>query len=215
MRMHGNEKRGSGYQFLVIEIAGVNPRRSAIHFARGWWRSDAHAAEERFERKLNARSEGPDFARSVQGNDLHPGTLEFIGQEAGASAKVVISVRNIHANFANTHLEHVTGLGAFDGDRAGQQMAAGSAVVLGDLLVYGPQLRWDLVRWHAGLLQTLRISGDGLDLDRIAGVNRQHRFRGRPIISPSDVLRGHFESEVSGQEQRADAKKKGDAREGA
>ena len=32
-RVHGNEQSGSGDEFLVIQIAGVNSRRSAMHFA--------------------------------------------------------------------------------------------------------------------------------------------------------------------------------------
>src|ERR1700722_9925979 len=81
-RVHRNEESGSSDQLLVVQIAGMNARRSAIHFTRRFGRCYAHAAEEWPERNLDARSEGAYLEHAIQGNDLGLVAFEFGGQEA-------------------------------------------------------------------------------------------------------------------------------------
>ena len=94
-------------------------------------------------------------------------------------------------------------------------MTAGSALILWDLLIYGAESRWDLIGRPTRLFQTLGISGDGFDGDRVAGVNSEHRLRGRPIISPGDGLRRDFQAEVGGGKERANGEKQEETRERA
>src|ERR1700733_353139 len=77
-RVYWNEESGTGHQLLVVQVAGVNARRSAVYFTGAFGRSDAHAAEKRLERNLDAGSEGSDVAHAIQWNDLGPGAFELI-----------------------------------------------------------------------------------------------------------------------------------------
>src|ERR1700722_15310079 len=55
LRRHRHVQRRARNELLVVHIAGVRERRGAVDFAFRW--SDPHAAEERPQRQLDARSE--------------------------------------------------------------------------------------------------------------------------------------------------------------
>src|SRR5260221_828797 len=64
----GNVQDAPRHEFLVVHIAGMRKRRRTIDLAAR--RLTAHAAEERVQRELDARSELPDHSLAVEGNDL-------------------------------------------------------------------------------------------------------------------------------------------------
>ena len=141
-RVHGNVERGSRDQFLVVEIARVDPRRRAADAAIRLRRRHAHAAEERPERNLDAIGESPDHALAVERNDLDPRVRKIIRQKPGAGTESVVSVRNGQPDLLDPHLQRVAGLGAFDVHGPGENMAARPFV--GHLVVDGAQGWFDL-----------------------------------------------------------------------
>ena len=68
--VHRDEQRGSRHQIFVIEIAGVNPRRTAIDFPGGFRRRDAHASEKRRERQIDSGAEVADISLPVERDDF-------------------------------------------------------------------------------------------------------------------------------------------------
>src|SRR5207245_7417899 len=69
-RMYGNVERRARDEVLVIEIAGHNPRRSAVEAARAFGRRVAHAAEKGMQRNLDARREFCHHTLFVEWNDF-------------------------------------------------------------------------------------------------------------------------------------------------
>src|SRR6185436_15168469 len=80
----GNEERRARDQLFVVKVAGVNPRRGAADAAIGFRRRDAHTAEERAQRDLNAVAEPPHHTLFIQRNDLHLRVREILWQKPGA-----------------------------------------------------------------------------------------------------------------------------------
>src|SRR5256712_2681638 len=123
------EKRRARDQILVVEVAGVYPRRIAADTPRNFRRSNAHAAEEGMQRDLDALGEMRDHPRFIQRDDFHARVGKVVGEEAAAGAESVVGVGYGEADFLDAHFEDVAGLGAFDGDRAGKNVPARSLVL--------------------------------------------------------------------------------------
>src|SRR5262249_24622893 len=73
-----NIKRRPGYQFLVVQIAGVEPRWSAADAARRLRWRDAHASKERPQRNFDPIGKTRHHAVTVEWNDLGPRIRKFI-----------------------------------------------------------------------------------------------------------------------------------------
>src|ERR1700758_395861 len=68
--VNGNIERGSGHEFLVVHVARVHPRRSAVDAARRRRRCNAHAAEEGMKWNLDTRSKLRHHLLTIERNDL-------------------------------------------------------------------------------------------------------------------------------------------------
>jgi hypothetical protein len=121
-------------------------------------------------------------ARAVETQDAG---ARLLAQLADEPAAAVASVRDRQVDREDADLEHVAGLGAFDVDRAGQNVAARPAVR--DPLVDRPQLGLDLVRGQTGRLETLRAVRDqGLDLHDVARSDPERGRLRRIVVPPRD-----------------------------
>src|ERR1043166_4899980 len=69
-RVHWNVQRGPGHQFLVVQVAGVDPRRRTADTAQRFRRRYTHTSEERAQRDLDTRCEASDHALLVEWDDL-------------------------------------------------------------------------------------------------------------------------------------------------
>ncbi len=88
---------GSGDHFLVVDIAGMHPRRGGVPLASG--RGDAHAAEEGMEREIDAGSEVADHFCAVEGDDAGFAVGKVVGQEAAAGSERVAGPRDVDVDF--------------------------------------------------------------------------------------------------------------------
>jgi len=135
----------------------VNAWRGAINLpGRRRWR-DAHAAEERLQRKIDAGTKMPDLSPPVERNNLRNCRRKQIGNKAIASNRVV-SVRRVHANFADAHFEHIPGLRALNRYRPSEQMPARSAAGLRDAGINVAQFLLNLIRRQARAFERLRVA---------------------------------------------------------
>src|SRR5262245_43466356 len=115
-----DEKRRAGNEFLVVEIAGMNPWRRAIDRAhRPRWR-DAHAAKEWTQRDLHAVGELAHHSRRVEANDLRAAVREILRQESAASAERVARIGHHEVDALDANLEHVAGIGALHEHGSGE-----------------------------------------------------------------------------------------------
>src|ERR1700720_2351068 len=185
--MHRNEQRRARYQLLVVQIAGVDSWRRAIYFARGFRRRDAHASEKWLQRNVDPSAEMSDLALPVQRNNLGAPLWKYIRKKTGAS-HTVVRIWNVQPDLANANLQHIAGLRARNCDRPGQQVTARPPALSGHFRIDFAKLGLDLLRRQARTLQIIRIAGDALNLDHIAGLHREHRFSARPVVSPRQSL---------------------------
>src|SRR5579863_8975963 len=88
-RVDGNKERGALDQFLVVQVPGVHPRRSAADAPGASWRSDAHASEKWVQRNLDAIGESRVHALLIQRNGPDALVRKILGQESAARRKGV------------------------------------------------------------------------------------------------------------------------------
>src|ERR1700674_1182303 len=105
--MHGNVERCARDEVLVVNIPGVNPRRSAADAARDLGRSDTHAAEKRMQRNLNAGSEARDHALFIERNNFYFWIRIIFRQISAAGAESIVGVRNGELRGEDAHFEKV------------------------------------------------------------------------------------------------------------
>src|SRR5437868_6472180 len=82
-RMHGDEERGAGHEFLVIEVARVDSGRGTVHLASRLGRGDAHASEKRLQRQIDSISKVTDRALAVERDDFRLPLRKDISQKTG------------------------------------------------------------------------------------------------------------------------------------
>ena len=182
--VHGDEQRRPGDERLVVEIAGVDPRRVAADAPGGRRRRDAHATEERLERHLDAGREGRDQPPTVQRDDAGLARMAILRKE---SATAVVSVRNREVDRKDSNFEHVAGRGTVDEHRTCQNVGAWSSILdLGNDL---PESRLDLIGRHAGALESIgHIRQQCVDVDDVPRGDAKDRLRGGVVVTVGDSL---------------------------
>src|SRR5271163_370494 len=187
-RVYGNVQRGAGDEVLVIEIAGHDPRWTAVEAARAFRRRVAHAAKKGMQRNLNARSEFRDHALRIQRNNFYFRVRIVVGQIATAGAEGVVGVRNREFDRENFYFQHVADFRAFDEDGSSEDVPARPFVV--HLVSNVAQRLLDLLGRQTRIFQPLRAVRDQrLNLHRVAGLDAQHRRGLRVVVAPRDGLR--------------------------
>ena len=126
---------------------------------------------------------------AVEGDDLGAAVGEVVGEEAAAGAEAVAGEVGVDVDFQDADFEDVAGFGFFDGDGAGEDVAAGAAVGLRDSGVEGGEPGGDLV--GGGRLRRLEAvgraaGGGGLHDDGVAGVDGEDGLGVGGVVAPGD-----------------------------
>src|SRR6266513_1620872 len=182
-RMNGNVQRRSCHEILVVQIAGLNPRRIATETSGSFRRSDTHAAKKRMQWNFDAGSEARNNVLFVERNNFHLRVRVVFGQKAAPGIESVVGIRNRKLRGENFHFEYIANFRAFDVDGSGKNVSAGSFVLnlIGDVA----QRLLDLVRRNARIFEPLRAgSNQRLNLHSVAGLNAQHPRCLRIIVPP-------------------------------
>ena len=184
-----DEEGGAGGELLVVHIAGVHPGRGGVGLAGGG--SDAHGAEEGVERDLDAGGEVGEHAGAVEGDDLGAGVGEVVGQKAAAGAEGVAGPGDVDGDLLDADFEDVAGFGFGEGDGAGEDVAAGTFLVGGEVVVDVVDVFGDVGGGDAGGFEagTGAAGGQGLDGDGVAGVDGEGRLGGGVVVAPDYGLR--------------------------
>lgn len=124
----GIVNRRAGDQLFVVHIAAVHPGRGGVVTTCGFGRGDADAAKERMKGNFNAGGKVADHLFAVEGDDASFAVRKVVGQEATADSEGVARPRDVDVDFQDADFEDVAWLGLFDGDRAGEDVAAGAFV---------------------------------------------------------------------------------------
>ena len=188
--MDGKVESGPGDQFFVVQIAAVNPWRTAVNAARGGGRRNAHAAEEWPQGNLDSLVEDADHALTVETDQFGAVVREVVGQIALGGPEIVLCVGQVQVNFLNSHFEDVAGLGTFYIDWPGKPVTAWSGVaraVADDFEVGG-----NFCLGHAERFGSEGVA-HGLDGDGVARHNAEHRFRLGRVVAVGDGVGGGFQ----------------------
>src|ERR1700733_3703271 len=122
--MHRNKERGAFHHFVIIDVTGVDPGRSAADAARNLGWRHAHAAEERLDWNLDRITKSRQHASPVEWNDLDPLVRELVLKKSEARTKPVVRERRRQFDLSNANFEHVSRLGALHENRTSKNMAA-------------------------------------------------------------------------------------------
>src|SRR5205814_8779996 len=104
-RMSGNVQRRSCHEILVVQIAGLNPRRIATETSGSFRRSDTHAAKKRMQWNFDAGSEARNHALFVERNNFHLRVRVVFGQKAAPGTDSVVGIRSRRLRGENFDLE--------------------------------------------------------------------------------------------------------------
>ena len=110
-------------------------------------RCNAHAAEERVQRDVDAWREVREHGFAVERDDAGAAVGELHGQEATAQAETVAGEVGVELHGEDLHFEGVAGFGFVYSDRAGEDVATRAAVL--DLVIDGRGVRGNLVGFDA------------------------------------------------------------------
>ncbi len=123
----------------------------------------------------------------VERDDLDARVGKVVGLETEAIAEAVVGVGNRQLDFLQPDLQRVAGLGAVDVDRAGEDVAAGAAILRRYAVEDVAQVLLHVGGLHAGLLQAGGAVGQHrVEHHRVAGVDAQHRRRAGVVVAPGD-----------------------------
>src|SRR5262249_2673578 len=130
-RVNRDEERRPGYQFFIIKVARVYAGRRAADAARRFGRRHAHAAEKWAQRDFDTVAEARHHPLLVQRDYLHLRVWVIFRQKASSRSEGGVGVRDGELDGLNPPFEHVARFRAFDINRPGQNMSAGTFI--GDL----------------------------------------------------------------------------------
>jgi hypothetical protein len=184
----GNEEGAACDQLLVVHVAGVGAGRAGADLACFHRGGETHVAEEGVKRDGDVRGESAGHLFSIERNDPDVRVGEFCIEKATFEIGIA-GPGNVDVHFFYANLEDVAGLGLLDGDGTRENVTAGAAFggwghVVEDIA--------DVVRNVGGGnttgLQTggCAARGEGLDDDRVAGLDRKGRLGLGPEVSPYD-----------------------------
>src|SRR6266576_4790352 len=171
--MHGEKESRTGYQLLIVHVSAVHPRWRAADPARHLRRRHADASKEGRQGNFDSRAESRDPALLIEWNNFRLSIRKIVRQETEAGPEAVVGVRNREPNGQNSDFENITGLGAFNVNWAGQDMAARAFV--GHFLENVSIGLLDLFRRQTSRFQVggACSRGEGLNFDSVPGLKAQ------------------------------------------
>src|SRR5690242_12370184 len=165
--MNGNVQRSARNEILVVQIAGVDPRRSAADSPVAVWGRYTHASEKWPKRYLDQIRETGQHPLAIERDNLRPGVRKIVRQEAGSRPETIVSKGGCQFDCLNPNLQHIARFGTVNIHRTSEDVPSRSPV--GNLLVDIAKGVGNLAGWSARRFQSSRAAGgDGLDLHRIA-----------------------------------------------
>jgi hypothetical protein len=181
----------AGDELLVVHVAAVHPGRSRVVLASGC-SGDAHAAEEWVKGNVDAGGEVADHLCAVEQDEAGVAVREVVGEETAAGAEGVAGPRNVDVDFLDPDFEDIAWFGSVDGYRTGEDVASGTLVGGRIVFVDVVDVGGDVGGSDAEGLQALAwaAGGEGLDLDRVSGLDGENRFCLRGVEAPGDRGRG-------------------------
>jgi hypothetical protein len=194
----GDIESGAGDHFFVVDVAGVHPGWGGVVLAGGLGRGDAHAAEERVQRDVDARGEVADHFVAVEGDDAGVAVGEVVGEEAAAGAEAVAGPGDVDVDLLDADFEDVAGFGFGDGYGAGEDVTAGTFFCGGDLGVDVADVLGNVGGFDAQGFEALgrAAGGEGLDGDGVAGVDGEDWLGFGRVVTPGYRGRGGEEGLV-------------------
>lgn len=163
----------------------MHPGRSAVQPPRRFRRRHAHASEKRVQGNFYTRREVGNHLFAIERNDLRAAVRIIIGQKPTASSKPVARKWHIDIDLQYLHFEHIAWLCLGNLHGPGKNVAARSLVFHFpiDIRVISRYVR---SRDSFAYQPLSRSAGrERLNVNRVAGVNRDHRFGLGRVISPN------------------------------
>jgi hypothetical protein len=186
--VHGVKDDRADGEFLVVHVAAVHPGWCGVPLTGGLGRRDAHGAEEGVKRDRDAGSEVGGHGRAVEGDDLGAAVGEVVGEESAPGAEAVAGEVGRYIDVEDADFEDVAGFGFGDGDRPGEDVAAGPAIGLRNTGIKWAEPGGDFGGLDAFGLETLwRAAGGGcLHDDRVTGVHGEDGLGVGGVEAPGD-----------------------------
>jgi len=184
----GDVEGGSSYHLFVVDVAGVHPGRCGVPLTGGLGRGDAHAAEEGMKRDVDAGAEVADHLVAIQRDEPGVAVGEVVREEAAACAEAVAGPGNVDVDLLDADFEDVTGFGFGDGDRTGEDVAAGAALCGREFGVDVVDVGGNVFGGDADGFEALARSAgrEGLDGDGVAGVDGEDGLCFGGVGAPDD-----------------------------
>ena len=137
-------------------------------------------------RDVDAGGEVADHLVAVEGYEARVAVGEVVGQEAAASAEGVAGPGDVDVDFLDADFEDVAGFGFGDGDRAGEDVAAGALFAGRDFGVDVGDVGGNVGFGYAEGLEALgrAAGGEGLDGDSVAGFDGEDGFGVGGVVAP-------------------------------
>ena len=167
---HVNRKiqRGSGDQFLIVQITGVVTRRAARYASNQRIRSHSDGTEEGSNFQTNPRRKLRCAGPCIEPNKFSSGVWKLVREGSTGGNKAADAVRMKEFETKNLHFQGVAGFRALNPNRPRQGMSAGTALF--DTLLDGFQRARYLCFRNTRCSEPLHSARDhGLHADRIAG----------------------------------------------
>ncbi len=140
------------------------------------------------QRNGDARGEVGEHAGAIERDDFGAAIGEVVRQKAAARAEAVAGPRHVDGYLDDPYLKHIAGFGLGDRDGAGEDVTAGTALVLRHAVIERLQPGGNVGRFHAGGHEALRrpAGGGGLQDDGVARVHGEGGLGVRGIKAPGD-----------------------------
>src|SRR5882757_6278029 len=170
---YGEVDRAADAEFLVVHVAPERPWLFRGESSPAQRRRNAEITEERRKWQFLPPRHFGNVALAVERNMDAAEFGKVLRQGAERRYLQIPAPIGAKLQIQNAHLDHVTGLGSLDVDRACQEIRAGAAkCALQHLLMSGNDTEAERRIRHI-----VRLAGQGLDRDPIAGCNPQYRLQ--------------------------------------
>ena len=190
--MHRQVERGSGDEFLVVQIAGMGTWGSAGDSAYKRIRSDTDGTEKRSEFQTNAGREISEAGARIEAHEFDTDIWEFLRKRAAVGYKPPDAVRMKKLKTLDLDFQRIASLCALDPDRTSQRMRA-RASFLHSILNSFQRLGY-LCVGNPGRAQTLHSAReDRLHSNRVARRYTKDGLDGRVVIAPMNIRGNEFQ----------------------
>src|SRR5258708_30660098 len=126
--MHRDKKGRTCNQFLVVQVAGIDPWRSAVPTAHFLGRSHSCAAKKGMQGDVDPIGKVADHFFPVKRDDPNLPVKDLIEQES-VLTNGIVSIRYSQLDGLKTHFQHVAGFRSFELNGPGRHMPARPTVL--------------------------------------------------------------------------------------